>query len=325
MPIISVPDDAPPVLGKSDAFQRLRELGQVRYFDSLPNGESELIERIEAAEIVVNVRSSCKFTKNVFEACPALRMLSIWGTGTDNIDLRAARDRGITVTNTPGVSAPSVAEHTLALMLALAHRIPEQDAAVRGGKWPRGDAFSLTGKTLGILGLGAIGARMAELGRGIGMRVIGWTTHPRPIPGVEAVSLDELLRIADVVSIHLRLSPSTTGIIGAREFGMMKRSAVLVNTARGPIVDESALLDALSEGRIAGAALDVFTTEPLPAAHPLTRFRNVVLTPHSAGITPEALSAGLHLAVDNVKSYLSGTPANVVAGTGEKMTVETTR
>jgi D-3-phosphoglycerate dehydrogenase len=205
-----------------------------------------------------------------------------------------------------------VAEHCLALMLAAARGIPAQDAAVRAGTWPRGQGIELRGKTLGIVGLGAIGRRFAELGRAIGMRVIAWTMHPDPALGIELVEFDHLLRSSDVISIHVRLSPQTVGLIGAREFGLMKPTALLINTARGAIVDEAALVEALSTKRIAAAGLDVFTTEPLPLGHPLTKLPNVVLTPHSAGITPEALEAGLQMAIENVRSFIAGHPANVV-------------
>ena len=311
-PKVVVPDDCPPVLALSPAFQTLRDKAAVEYFDTLPGSEERLIERIQEAEIAVNIRSSSKFTAKVFENCSRLRLVSVWGTGTDNIDLTAAARRGVTVTNTPGVSAFSVAEHALALMLAVARRIPVQDAAVRGGEWPRGQGVELRGKTLGIVGLGAIGRRFAELGRAIGMRVVAWTMHPDASLGFELVELDELLRSSDVVSLHVRLSPQTVGMFGAREFGRMKHGAILVNTARGPIVDEAALLEALASKRIAGAGLDVFSVEPLPPGHPLTKLPNVVLTPHSAGITPEALEAGLQLAVSNVWSFLEGNPVNVV-------------
>jgi phosphoglycerate dehydrogenase-like enzyme len=313
LPKLVVPDDWPPVLAASGGFGRLRELAEVQYFDTLPGSEERLLERIHDAEVVINIRASSKFMEEVFRHCPQLRLISLWGTGTDNIDLVAAERYGVTITNTPGVSAFSVAEHALALMLAGARGIPRQDAATREGGWPRGQGMELRGKTLGILGLGAIGRRMAELGGAIGMRVIAWTVHPNPAFGVELVEFDQLLRSSDVVSIHLRLSGQTEGIIGAREFGLMKETAILVNTARGAIVDESALVDALTTKRIAGAGLDVFTTEPLPGGHALTKLSNVVLTPHSAGITPEALDAGLQLAVSNVESFLEGRPMNVVA------------
>jgi D-3-phosphoglycerate dehydrogenase len=228
------------------------------------------------------------------------------------VDLPAAARHGVTVTNTPGVSAISVAEHALALLLAVVRRIPQVDAATRRGEWPRGQSVELHGKTCGVIGLGAIGRQFARIAAGIGMRVIAWTTHPRPQPGVEFVDLDDLYRASDVASIHLRLSPDTEGFIGPRQFALMKPTAILINTARGAIVDEAALIDALAARRIAGAGLDVFSAEPLPPGHPLANLPNVVITPHCAGITPEALEAGLHMAVENIWEFLAGRPAHVV-------------
>jgi D-3-phosphoglycerate dehydrogenase len=313
MPRIVIADDAPPVMGISQAYRKLLEQTPVDYHDTLPGNEEGLIERVTLADVVINIRSSTRFTENVFRQSPALRLLSLWGTGTDNVDLHAAARHGVTVTNTPGVSAFSIAEHALALMLAVARRIPRVHSEVRHGRWPRGQAVQLHGKTLGIVGLGAVGRQFARLGTAIGMRVIAWTMHPDPSLGFELVPLDELLRSSDVVSVHLRLSDETRGFIGKGELEKMRPSAILINTARGAIVDERALLEALTLGRIAGAGLDVFDVEPLPEEHPLTRFENVVLTPHSAGVTPEALEAGLQLSIENVWNFLNGRPTNVVS------------
>ncbi len=307
---VHIPDDAPAVLRPSAAWPGLASRAGLEHHDTLPASEDALIDRIRDAEFVLNIRSSVKFTGRVFDACPRLRLISVWGTGTDHIDLPAAARRNIAVTNTPGVSAISIAEHTLALLMAVARRIPQVDSAARAGGWPRGQSVQLFGKTCGIIGLGAIGRQFARLAAGFGMRVIAWTMHPRP--GDPIVELDELYRTSDVISVHLRLSPQTAGFLGAREFGLMKPSAILVNTARGAIVDEAALVDALISGLIAGAGLDVFTVEPLPAGHPLTQLSNVTITPHCAGITPEALEAGLRLAVENIWCFVEGRPQNVV-------------
>jgi phosphoglycerate dehydrogenase-like enzyme len=312
MPHIVIPDDAPPVMGASEAYRKLLRRTPLDYHDTLPGSEDRLIERIAGADIVINIRSSTGFGDSVFRHCPNLRLLSLWGTGTDNVDLAAAIRHGVTVTNTPGVSAVSVAEHALAMMLAVARRIPRVDAEVRQGRWPRGQAVQMHGKTLGIIGLGAVGRQFARLGTGIGMRVIAWTMHPDPALGFELVSLDDLLGSSDVVSVHLRLSPETRGFIGKHELEKMKPSAILINTARGAIVDGQALLEALTASQIAGACLDVFEIEPLPHEHPLTRLENVVVTPHSAGITPESLEAGLQLCIQNVWNFLNGHPTNVV-------------
>jgi phosphoglycerate dehydrogenase-like enzyme len=309
---IVIPDDAPPVMFSSSAYRQLTEKAAVEYHNTLPGSEENLVKRIAEADIVINIRSSCKFTEAVFRHCKRLRLLSVWGTGTDHVDLPAAERHGVKVATTPGVSAISIAEHSLALMLALARRIPSIDSETRLGKWPRGQVTQLHGKTLGIIGLGAVGYRFAKLGIGIGMRVIAWTMHPNPALGFELVPMEEVFRSSDVVSVHLRLSPQTRGLIGRTELARMKPTAMLINTARGPIVDEAALIEALTTHRIAGAGLDVFETEPLPAGHALTKLENVVLTPHSAGVTPESLEAGLQLAVENVWNYLAGAPTNLV-------------
>ena len=312
MPLIAIPDDAPAVLRASAVWPALAARAQLAYHDTLPGSEDRLIERIGAAEVVLNIRASSKFTERVFAACPRLRLISVWGTGTDHVDLPAAARHGVTVTNTPGVSAISIAEHALALLLAVARRIPQLDAATRRGEWPRGQSIDLHGKTCGVVGLGAIGRQFARIAAGIGMRVIAWTMHPKPEPGVEFVALDDLYRASDVVSVHLRLSPATEGFIGPRQLALMKPTAILINTARGAIIDEAALIDALAAGRLAGAGLDVFSAEPLPSGHPLAQLPNVAITPHCAGITPEALEAGLRMAVENIWAFLAARPAHVV-------------
>jgi D-3-phosphoglycerate dehydrogenase len=312
MPRISIPDDAPAVLRASAIWPALAARAELAYHNTLPGSEGRLVERIGAADVVLNIRATSKFTERVFAQCPRLRLISVWGTGTDHVDLAAAARHGITVTNTPGVSAISIAEHALALLLAVARRIPQLDAATRRGEWPRGQSIELHAKTCGVIGLGAVGRRFAHIAAGIGMRVIAWTMHPRPEPGVEFVELEVLHRSSDVVSIHLRLSPATEGFIGPRQLALMKPTAILINTARGAIVDQTALIDALAAGRIAGAGLDVFSAEPLPPGHPLAQLPNVVITPHCAGITPEALEAGLRMAVENIWEFLAGRPAHVV-------------
>ncbi|HEY1341626.1 MAG TPA: NAD(P)-dependent oxidoreductase, partial [Bryobacteraceae bacterium] len=230
MPKIAIPDDAPPVLRTSAVWPELAAGADLDYHDTLPGTEERLIERIGRADAVINIRSSVKFTERVFAACPTVRLLSIWGTGTDHVDLVAAARHGVAVANTPGVSAISIAEHTLALLLAVARRLPQVDASVRRGEWQRGQFVQLYGKTCGIVGLGAVGREFARLAAGIGMRVVAWTMHPKPLPGVELVELDDLYRSSDVVSLHLRLSPETRGFIGSRQFGLMKPSAIFLNT-----------------------------------------------------------------------------------------------
>ncbi|PYS51126.1 MAG: hypothetical protein DMG13_19240 [Acidobacteria bacterium] len=310
IPPIVIPDDDPPVMAPSAAYSKLAS-HQVHMYASRPSTEEDLISRIQDAEIVINIRATSRFTKDVLARCPKLRLISIWGTGTDNIDLEAAKIAGIRVTNTPGVSAISVAEHTLSLIMAVAKQTAVVDRQVREGNWPRAMVTQLYGKTMGLMGTGAIGSQVARLAEGIGMRVIAWSFHPKH-DLAEWVSFDDIFRRSDVVSVHVRQSPETIGMIGRKHFDLMKPSAIFINTARGPIVREADLLDALQRNQIAGAGLDVFATEPLPSDSPFYALSNVVLTPHAAGITPEATEAGLDLAIENVFAFLSGRAMNVV-------------
>jgi phosphoglycerate dehydrogenase-like enzyme len=233
--------------------------------------------------------------------------LSIWGVGTDNIDLAAAARHGVTVCNTPGANAYAVAEHAIALALAVARKIPQIDREMRGGAWPREMLTQLYGKTLGVFGTGSIGTRVAELGRGLGMEVLTWSARRDA-----AAARDDMLRRADVITLHVRLTPETRDFIGAREFALMKPGAILVNTGRGALVDRDALLAALAKGAIAGAGLDVFHDEPLKPGDSLLGCPTAVLSPHNAGQTPEVRRDGLLKAVENVEKFLAGNPTNVV-------------
>jgi phosphoglycerate dehydrogenase-like enzyme len=306
--MIVVPDDFPSVFEGSAAHARARVLGAVRvHAERGAENETELVRRIGNAEIAINIRAHARFTEAVFRACPRLKMISIWGTGTDNIDLAAAARHGVTVCNTPGINAYAVAEHTIALMLAAARRIPGIDREMRAGAWPRDMLVQLHGKTLAVFGSGAIGARVAQLARGFGMDVVSWSARADT-----AAAKDDCLRQADFVTLHLRLVPETRGFIGRREFGLMKPEAFLINTSRGPLVDREALLEALATGKIAGAGLDVYHEEPLKPDDPLLASPRTVLSPHNAGQTAEVRRDGLLCAVENIESFLAGRPTNVV-------------
>ena len=307
---IVIPDDDPSVMSACAAFAKLAG-SDVKTYDSRPATSDELLLRIQDADVVINIRATTRFSADVLSKCPQLRLISIWGTGTDNVDLKAAKERGIRVTNTPGVAAVAVAEHTLSLIMAVARQTVQVDRQVREGKWPRAMVSQLHGKTLGLIGTGAIGREVARLGKGIGMRVIAWTFHPRD-DVAEWVSFEDVFQQSDVVSVHVRQSAETTAMIRREHFETMKPGAIFINTARGGIVREADLLNALRTNQIAGAGLDVFEREPLPPDSPFYALPNVVLTPHSAGITPEATGAGLALAIENVFAFLEGRERNVV-------------
>jgi phosphoglycerate dehydrogenase-like enzyme len=310
VPRIVIPDDEPSVMAASRAFQRLSN-EDVFLYSSRPVEPADLITRLQDAEIVINIRATSRFTRDVLNHSPKLRMISIWGTGTDHVDLEAAKALRIQVTNTPGVSAIAVAEHTLSLIMAAAKQTIGIDRQVREGKWPRASVSQLHGKTLGLVGTGAIGREVARLGKGIGMHVIAWTFHPQG-NCAEWVSFEDVFRRSDLVSVHVRQSPETASMIRQEHFELMKPTAVFINTARGGIVREPDLIEVLRTNRIAGAGLDVFETEPLPPNSPFFSLSNVVLTPHSAGITPEATEAGLAQAIENVFAWLAGRSMNVV-------------
>jgi phosphoglycerate dehydrogenase-like enzyme len=307
---IVVPNDFPTVFSGSAAAAQLETLGDLTVFTERgADVEDELIRRIADAEIVVTMRAHSRYNARVLDASPKLRFISVWGTGTDNVDAAACAERGIEVANTPGANANAVAEHTLAFMLALGRRITTLDAELRAGKWTRGLSPGLEGQTLGLVGLGAIANRVARLAAPFGMRILaspwGADGGRAAAIGARAVPIEELLSESDFVSLHLRLSAETERFIDAARLARMKPTAFLINTARAGLVDRDAMLAALRERRIAGAALDVFHTEPLPADDPLVALPNVVFTPHNAGMTPRAVDAGLQMVVDNVARFVS--------------------
>jgi D-3-phosphoglycerate dehydrogenase len=316
LPLVVVPSDDPVQCQGSPRLERFTGKARVRVFGSRVRDHLELIERASGATAVINSRSYVKWGDAEFSVLPDLRFLTVCGIGTDAIDLTAAKRRGITVSNIPGKTAPVVAEHAFGLMLAAAKRAAYYTGSLRQGQWVKQDGVFLQGKTIGIVGVGNIGSQMARLCKAFGMNVIAWTFHPSAgraaSLGVEFVELDELLARSDVVSLHVALTPQSIGMIGSDEIARMRPGALLVNVARGPIVDEEALVEALNSGRLGGAALDVFAMEPLPADSPLLACEQVVLTPHVADMTPEGLDLLNQGVVENVLAFLAGRPQNVV-------------
>ena len=318
-PQIVVPDDFPSVFEGSAAHEKCRALGQTRVFTARgADDEAELIKRIDRANVAINIRAHAHFSDAVFAACPHLKMVSVWGTGVDNFDLEAAGRRGVTICNTPGVNAFAVAEHAIALMLATARRIPRIDREMREGKWPREQLVQCLGKTLGVFGTGKIGARVIEIGRALGMTVLAFSArgdaaHVASL-GARPASKEEILRDADFLSLCLRLAPETRGFLSRRDLAQVKKSAILINTGRGALVEREALVEALTTGKLAAAGLDVFHDEPLKPDDALLAMPNVVLSPHHAGQTPEVVRDGLLAAVTNVENYLAGKPTEVVVG-----------
>ena len=294
------------------AKEKLGNRAEIVYYDTRVTDPDTLAGRAEDADIAVI--SNLPFKKEVMERCPKLKMLSVAFTGVDHVDMDYCRERGILVSNCAGYSNTAVSELVFGLALSLYRRIIECDRAVRAGKDKTGlVGLELSGKKFGIIGMGAIGTRTAQLAKAFGCEVLGFNRSPRQIEGVRMTDLDTLLSECDIVSLHVPLTDETRGLIGERELSLMKPDAVLINTARGPVVDSRALAAALKEGRLAGAAVDVYETEPpIAQDHPLLTAPNVTATPHVAFATKEALYQRAAIVFDNVAGYLDGKPQNVM-------------
>jgi len=314
---IVIPGDDPPQIQGSPQLARLQPYGDVVLYDRRPADMAEQLARVRGAQVIINTRGAVKWPAAALRALPELRLIATCSIGTDMIDVDAARQLGIVVANQPGRTAAVVAEHMFGLMFALAKRAAFQTAELKAGRWTRVLNIGLQGKLLGVVGTGPIGAEMARLARAVGMEVLAWTFHPSAARaaalGVRFVALEELLRTADVVSLHVRLTPKTRHLIDRHRLALMKPGALLLNGARGDVVDMDSLVEALHSGRLGGAALDVFPEEPLPASHPILGCEHVVLTPHVADQTPEGVELLNEGAVDNVIAFLEGRPQNNVA------------
>ena len=299
---------APVEILQSKGFElRLNDLGR-------PLEPAELVERLAGCQGCI--AGLDHFTAEVFRAAPELRIVARYGVGVDRVDLAAAAQAGVTVTNTPEANSDSVADLAVTLMLAVARRIPYADRLVRSGAWQNVYGVSLTGKTVGLVGYGRIGSRVAERVRGFRCRVLVHDpfllAETAAGAGLELVSLERLLAESDVVSLHLPANDQTRGLFGREAFTRMKAAAILINTARGEVVDDGALVEALSEGRIGGAGLDAHAQEP-PNIAPYRDLDNVVLTPHMGAHTEEALYNMATGAVGNLCAWFEGQdPPNVV-------------
>ena len=278
---------------------------------------ANLVERLRDFEIVVAMRERTRLGRPVIEQLPNLRLLVTTGSRNAAIDIDACADRGVTVCGTRIVSQ-GTAELTWALILAAARHLPEEVGNMRSGKWMTSVGTDLFGARLGVVGLGELGSQVARIGLAFGMEVVAWSTNLTEGRcseiGVALVTKDELLSSSDIVTLHVVLSERTRGLIGERELGLLKPTAWLVNTSRGPICDEAALLSACRERLIAGACLDVFGDEPLPADHPFRTLRNVLVTPHIGYVTRNNYEMFFSDVVDDIECWLDGHPVRVIAG-----------
>jgi phosphoglycerate dehydrogenase-like enzyme len=312
---IAILDDYQGVALRMADWRRLPAGVAVEVFqDHLADLEA-VAARLAGFEIVLAMRERTPFPRALLERLPRLRLLVTTGMRNAAIDLRAAAERGILVSGTAGLPYPT-AELTWGLILALVRRIPVEDRATREGRWQVSVGLGLSGKTLGVLGLGTLGSRVARVGRAFDMEVLAWSRHltaeRAAAAGAAPVERDELLARSDVVTVHLVLGERTRGLLGARELALMKRTAYLVNTSRGPIVDEAALITALRAGAIAGAGLDVFDEEPLPLDHPFRRLPGTVITPHLGYVTEETYRVFYGEALEDIEAYLRGAPIRLL-------------
>ncbi len=295
--------------------------GQLTVYDRTP--VNQVVDRAQGADIVLT--NKVPVDADALDQLPQLKYIGVLATGYNIIDVNRARERGIVVTNVPGYSTDSVVQLTFALLLELCHRVQRHSDSVFDGKWSRSPDFSfrdyplveLAGKNLGVIGFGDIGQRVADVGRALGMRIIGYSrtrTDQSHRSEFRWADLDTLLQESDVVTIHAPLTPETKGLINASALAKMKRSAFLLNTARGPIIEEADLANALNGDLIAGAGLDVLSAEPPAPDNPLFSAKNCVITPHIAWATKEARSRLMGLVVENIAAYINGNPINVVNG-----------
>lgn len=304
--------------GATDWSPARADGGELVFFPDHLADEDALVARLAEFDAIVAMRERTPFPASLLARLPRLRLLVATGMFHQTIDFEAAKARGIVVCGTEnGPGLATTIEHVWAMILGLARRLHEEDAAIRSGGWQVSLPPLLAGKTLGILGLGNLGRAMLPMARALGMRPVAWsrnlTRAAASEAGVEPVDADRFFGESDVVTVHLKLSPRSIGYVGAAELARMKPTALLVNTSRGPVVDEAALIEAIRSRRIAGAALDVFDREPLPADHPLRRLPNTLLTPHMGYVSAETYGAFYATAIEALLAFRAGRPVRRLA------------
>lgn len=314
---VAVLDDYQGVALQMADWHSLGDAVSLTVFRDHESDSDALVRRLEPFDIITAMRERTPFPRAVLERLPNLRLLVTAGPVNAAIDIDAAKELGIIVSGTVGkMGIPSTIELAWGLILAVARGITREDAHVRSGGWQRGVGTVLRGQTLGIVGLGNIGPRMIPIAQAFGMDVIAWSRNLSPDRaaelGIRAVDHDTFFRTADVISLHLKYSERSAGYVSAPEFGLMKPTAILVNTSRGPLVDEAALVNALESGSIAGAGLDVYNVEPLPINHRLRSLSNAVLSPHQGYVTDQSYRDFFRCYVENIAAYLDGQPIRVL-------------
>ena len=310
-------DDYQNVALKLADWSKIKEVETKVYTDAVRRTDADTIRDCKDCEIVVMMRERTRFPRAVIEGLPKLKLLITTGAYNASIDMKACEARGITVCGTTSHGNPTTGI-AFGLMLELTRRIGWENARMKAGEnWQLTLGMDIEGKTLGLLGLGKLGARAAGVGKAFGMKCIAWSQNLTPERckevGVDYVSKDDLFKSSDFLSIHVQLGERNRGLVTARELGLMKKSAFLINTARGAIVDEAALVRALKNKKIAGAGLDVFDVEPLPVDHPFRKLDNVVLTPHLGYVSQQNYERYYPDIVENIRGFLDGKPVRVIA------------
>ncbi|MGB3481766.1 MAG: D-2-hydroxyacid dehydrogenase family protein [Mycobacterium sp.] len=314
-PVLAILNDYQGVALSYGDFDSLREHFEIQVYDRVFGDEQQVITELADAEVLVVMRERTRLSRAVLDGLPSLRFIVTTGTRNAAIDLEAAAERGLPVSGT-GMSKHAAGEHTWALLMAAVRHIPAEVDAMRVGGWQSTVGTELYGRTLGIVGLGHIGIQVARYGQAFGMKVQAWSTNldaaRAEALGVEPVTKQRLFAESDIVSLHLVLSERTRAIVGAEELALLGHRGLLVNTSRGPLVDETALVAALASGALGAAALDVFDVEPLPPDHPLRTLPNVVATPHIGFVTDKGYATAYSQAVENITAWLDGTPIRLL-------------
>jgi len=309
-------DDYQNVALKSADWSKVATELDCKIFNEHLGSQENVIKALQGFEIICAMRERTAFPRAVIEKLPDLKLLITTGMRNASIDVAAAREHGVVVSGTPATGNPT-SGIAIGLMLELTRRIGYENARLKAGApWQSTIGLDLEGLTLGVIGLGKLGARTSRIAQAFGMKVMAWSQTLTPekckAVGVEYAQKDELFRQSDLITIHVVLSQRTRGLVGAKELALMKPTAYIINTSRGPIIEEGALLAALREKRIAGAGLDVFDIEPLPADHPLRKMDNVVLTPHLGYVSLQNYRAYFSGVVDDIRAYLDGSPVRVL-------------
>src|SRR5229473_3393658 len=315
---LSILDDYQGVALDMADWSAVRARGVEIAVERFPFADEDLVRSLADSEIVAAMRERTPFPKRVVDRLPKLKLLITTGMRNASFDMSALKDRGITVCGTggPGGGNEDTAELAWGLILGAVRRIAEDHQFMRQGGWQTRIGHRVAGKTIGLLGLGRLGSAVARVGLAFGMKAIAWsqnlTAEKAAEQGVERVEKDELFRRSDILSVHLVLSPRSRGLVGKREIGLMKQSAILVNTSRGPICDTDAVIEALEAGQLAYAGFDVYDQEPLPINHPLRQAPNVILTPHIGYVTDENYHSSYPQIVEDVLGFLDGEPVRVI-------------